>query len=107
MLPRTEGKPGGSLARAAGVLALAALCAAAFSSAGPGTAALDSPTRAAATIRSKDVLKYLEVLTAVPMEGRDSPSAGLESAADFIADTFLAAGLVPAPDAARRGGQHC
>ncbi len=99
MLPRTEGKPGGSLARAAGVLALAALCAAAFSSAGPGTAALDSPSRAAATIRSKDVLKYLEVLTAVPMEGRDSPSAGLESAADFIADTFLAAGLVPAPDA--------
>jgi hypothetical protein len=71
----------------------------------PGLPAAATPTadahsRAAATIRKQDVEAHLEILTGIPMEGRDSPSAGLEAAATYIASVFSEAGLLPATDAA-------
>jgi len=57
-------------------------------------------TKAAfATIVEEDVISHIEFLAAPELEGRDSPSRGLERAARYIAELFAASGLEAAPDA--------
>lgn len=51
-----------------------------------------------ATLSEADLRAHLDVLAGPATEGRDSPSLGLELAADYISECFAAAGLVFAPD---------
>ncbi|MBI5361689.1 MAG: M20/M25/M40 family metallo-hydrolase [Planctomycetes bacterium] len=53
-----------------------------------------------ATITQKELADDLRYLASPELEGRDTPSVGLELAAKRIAQRFGDAGLVPAPDSA-------
>ena len=51
------------------------------------------------TIEQTDLEKHLERLAAPELEGRDSPSLGLDRAATYLAEQFEALGLEPLDDA--------
>lgn len=52
-------------------------------------------TKAAATITAEDMKKHLYIIAGKEMEGRDTPSPGLEKAATYIEDYFRSLGLTP------------
>jgi hypothetical protein len=65
------------------------------------TAAPSAPAgadRAAATISAADVQRRIAFLASDALRGRDTPSPGLEEAARYAAEQFLALGLQPAGD---------
>lgn len=49
----------------------------------------------AKTIKAEDMKKHLYIIAGPDMEGRDTPSPGLEKAADYIEAHFKSLGLVP------------
>jgi Zn-dependent M28 family amino/carboxypeptidase len=51
--------------------------------------------KAAATITAADMKKHLYVIASAEMGGRDTPSPGLEKAADYIEAHFKSLGLLP------------
>ncbi|MDZ4793302.1 MAG: M28 family peptidase [Bacteroidota bacterium] len=51
--------------------------------------------KAAATITAEDMKKHLYIIASKEMEGRDTPSPGLEKAANYIEDYFKSIGLAP------------
>jgi hypothetical protein len=51
--------------------------------------------KAAATITVDDLKKHLYIIASKEMEGRETPSAGLEKAADYIEAHFRSLGLTP------------
>ena len=51
--------------------------------------------KAAATITVEDMKKHLYIIAGPEMEGRNTPSEGLNRAADYIESQFKASGLVP------------
>lgn len=55
-------------------------------------------TGAAATITPSAVKQRIEFLASDAMKGRDTPSPGLEAAAQYVADAFKSFGLKPAGD---------
>ncbi|MBL7741700.1 MAG: M28 family peptidase [Chitinophagaceae bacterium] len=55
----------------------------------------NTPPFFAATITAEDLKKHLYVIAGKEMEGRDTPSPGLEKAADYIENHFRSLGLVP------------
>ena len=60
--------------------------------------------KAAETINAADMKKHLYVIAGKEMGGRDTPSPGLEKAADYIEDHFKKTGLVPGNNGSYR--QH-
>lgn len=55
----------------------------------------NTPPYFAATISADDLKKHLYVVAGKEMEGRDTPSPGLEKAATYIEDHFRSLGLLP------------
>lgn len=55
----------------------------------------NSPAYFAATITADDMKRHLYVIAGKEMEGRDTPSPGLEKAAQYIENHFKSLGLVP------------
>ncbi len=55
-------------------------------------------SRAAATITPGEILEHIEFLASDELAGRDTPSPGLEAAAEYLAAEFERAGLEPAGD---------
>lgn len=51
--------------------------------------------KAAATITAEDMKKHLYIIASKEMEGRDTPSPGLDKAADYIENHFRSLGLKP------------
>jgi len=51
--------------------------------------------KAAASITAEDMKKHLYIIAGKEMEGRDTPSPGLEKAADYIEAHFKSLGLLP------------
>jgi hypothetical protein len=51
--------------------------------------------KAAASINAEDMKKHLYIIASKEMEGRDTPSPGLEKAANYIEDYFKSVGLTP------------
>lgn len=51
--------------------------------------------KAAATITTDDMKRHLYIIAGKEMEGRDTPSPGLEKAAGYIEEQFKAIGLAP------------
>ena len=51
--------------------------------------------KAAATITVEDLKKHLYIIASKEMEGRETPSTGLDKAADYIEAHFKALGLTP------------
>lgn len=51
--------------------------------------------KAASSITAEDMKKHLYIIASKEMEGRDTPSPGLEKAANYIEAHFKALGLVP------------
>ncbi|MCX6318162.1 MAG: M28 family peptidase [Bacteroidetes bacterium] len=51
--------------------------------------------KAASTITPDDMKKHLYIIAGKEMEGRDTPSPGLEKAASYIEEQFKAMGLAP------------
>ncbi|NDF97445.1 MAG: M28 family peptidase [Chitinophagia bacterium] len=51
--------------------------------------------QAAATITAQDMQRHLYIVAGPEMEGRDTPSPGLEKAADYIENHFRQLGLLP------------
>ncbi len=51
--------------------------------------------KAAKTITADDMKKHLYIIAGAEMEGRDTPSPGLEKAANYIENHFKSLGLVP------------
>lgn len=51
--------------------------------------------KAAATITVEDLKKHLYIIASKEMEGRETPSPGLEKAADYIESQFRTLGLTP------------
>ncbi len=49
----------------------------------------------AKTINADDMKKHLYIIASAEMEGRDTPSPGLEKAANYIEEYFKSIGLVP------------
>lgn len=49
----------------------------------------------AATITAEDMKKHLYIIASKEMEGRDTPSPGLEKAANYIEEHFKSLGLLP------------
>jgi len=62
------------------------------------TAAATAPARAAATITPEDMQRRIAYLASDELKGRDTPSPGLDAAADYIAKEFARLGLRPAGD---------
>lgn len=52
-------------------------------------------SKAASTITVEDMKKHLYIIASAEMEGRNTPSTGLEKAADYIESQFKAIGLTP------------
>jgi hypothetical protein len=52
-------------------------------------------TKAAATITVEDMKKHLYIIASKEMEGRETPSPGLEKAANYIEQHFKSLGLTP------------
>jgi hypothetical protein len=52
-------------------------------------------SKAAATITAADMKKHLYIIAGKEMEGRDTPSPGLEKAANYIEEQFKLLGLAP------------
>lgn len=52
-------------------------------------------SKAAATLTVEDMKKHLYIIASKEMEGRDTPSPGLERAADYIEAHFKSLGLIP------------
>jgi len=70
----------------------------------PATAAAQAPPRAnvaeaAASITAEDYLRRISIIAHDSMGGRDTPSAGLEQTAAWIAGEFRTMGLKPGGDA--------
>lgn len=65
---------------------------------GPPAAAQSDPPikRAAATITSSDIQRRIEIIAADSMQGRATPSPGLERTAGYVASEFQRMGLKPA-----------
>jgi hypothetical protein len=63
-----------------------------------GTAAPDDPARGASTITPDDYYRRIAFLASDSLEGRDTPSRGLDKAAAYIAEQFRSFGLSPAGD---------
>ncbi len=61
---------------------------------------------ATATIRADEVRAHVAYLASESLEGRDSPSLGLELASRYLCERFAAAGLAPASDAAEAWSRH-
>ena len=55
----------------------------------------NTPPYFAATITADDLMKHLYVVAGKEMEGRDTPSPGLEKAANYIEQHFRSIGLLP------------
>jgi hypothetical protein len=55
-----------------------------------------SVARAAATIAPRDVVQRIGIISADSMQGRATPSPGLERTAEYVASEFKRAGLTPA-----------
>lgn len=55
----------------------------------------NTPPYFAATITADDMKKHLYIIAGPEMEGRDTPSPGLEKAANYIENHFKSLGLVP------------
>ena len=55
----------------------------------------NTPPYFAATITADDMKKHLYIIAGPEMEGRDTPSPGLEKAANYIEDHFKSLGLIP------------
>lgn len=55
----------------------------------------NSPPYFAATITADDMKRHLYIIAGPEMEGRDTPSPGLEKAADYIENHFKSLGLLP------------
>ncbi|MBK8698095.1 MAG: hypothetical protein IPN29_00285 [Saprospiraceae bacterium] len=51
--------------------------------------------KAAATITAEDMKKHLYIIASKEMGGRDTPSPGLEKAANYIEEHFKSLGLAP------------
>lgn len=51
-----------------------------------------------ATVRKEDLVRHIEVLAGPEREGRDSPSQGLDEAAQYLSQCFVDAGLAPLED---------
>ncbi len=63
----------------------------------PAAAQSDPPAKlAAATITSSDILRRIEIIAADSMQGRATPSPGLERTAGYVASEFQRMGLEPA-----------
>ncbi|MEE2669156.1 MAG: M28 family peptidase [Gemmatimonadota bacterium] len=58
----------------------------------------EATIRAAATIRAEDIISDIAFLANDELAGRDTPSPGLETAAEYLVDRFTAAGLEPGGD---------
>ncbi len=54
-----------------------------------------SPSAFAASITADDLKRHLYIIAGAEMEGRDTPSPGLEKAADYIESHFRSLGLAP------------
>ena len=54
-----------------------------------------SAAKAAATITVEDMKKHLYIIASKEMEGRNTPSPGLEKAADYVEAHFKSLGLTP------------
>ena len=54
-----------------------------------------SAAPAAASITAADMKKHLYIIASKEMEGRDTPSPGLEKAANYIEEHFKSLGLIP------------
>ena len=57
------------------------------------------PGPAAASITGSEMMEHIAFLASDELQGRDTPSPGLEKAAEYIEAAFLSAGLEPAGDA--------
>ena len=81
------------------VVALAGACA---GSSGPAPASSPAPAagvdQAAASITPDDMYARIAYLASDELRGRDTPSPGLDMAADYIANEFRGMGLTPAGD---------
>ncbi|MGZ5218906.1 MAG: M28 family peptidase [Chitinophagaceae bacterium] len=55
----------------------------------------NTPPYFAATISADDMKRHLYIIAGPEMEGRDTPSPGLEKAADYIESHFKSLGLLP------------
>ncbi|MGZ8556862.1 MAG: M28 family peptidase [Chitinophagaceae bacterium] len=55
----------------------------------------NSPPYFAASISADDLKRHLYIIAGPDMEGRDTPSPGLEKAASYIEDHFKSLGLLP------------
>src|SRR5690606_9592456 len=53
------------------------------------------PQPFAQTITTTDLKKHLDIIASAEMEGRDTPSPGLEKAARYIESQFKAVGVQP------------
>src|SRR5690606_38442354 len=58
-----------------------------------------SATLAGAPVEPDRILQHIRFLSSDELKGRGNGSEGLERAADYIADAFMAAGLAPAGEA--------
>ena len=80
-------------------IALVAACA---SSSGPAPAVAPAPAagidQAAASITPDDMYARIAYLASDELKGRDTPSPGLDMAANYVANEFRAIGLTPAGD---------
>ncbi len=63
-----------------------------------GASYSQATTRAAATIRPDQIQEHITFLASDELGGRDTPSPGLEVAAEYLAAELQAAGLEPAGD---------
>ena len=61
-----------------------------------------SAVKAASTITADDMKKHLYIIASKEMGGRDTPSPGLELAANYIEDQFKAIGLAPGNNSSYR-----
>lgn len=66
-----------------------------FSSLLAGAQKKNTPPFFAKTITADDMKKHLYVIASAEMEGRDTPSPGLEKAAGYIENHFKSLGLLP------------